>query len=658
MIKKTCLLFILLLIGTAVGYSQDKIVTLSTRENNIQTNQFTLTLQADIDKQYHIYGIKEPEGPISTAITFKLPKGLMLKGGLTAPTGKKHFDEGFGVEVTWHSGIVSFQQPMKILGTLNEGDIISIEFLYQACTETYCLPPKTITIDHPISKKLIELSRSVKTSEKNEDKNIQTKIDTIIPSETGGIDTLKKKTITTDSVEKSVNERTRSYEALRNESLLSFIGLAFLTGFLALLTPCVFPMIPITVSFFTKHSAASRKQAIKKSIVYALGIIFSFTLFGWLMSLILGATGAQNFAANIWVNLFIGVLFIVFAISLFGVFEIRLPSFLVNLSQLKSGSQGYAGTLFAGVTFTLVSFTCTVQFLGILMVASAQGEWFLPVIGMLCFASAFAAPFFLLSLFPQYIANMPKSGGWLHATKITMALVEIAAAFKFFSNIDLVMDLQFLTRPALLSIWIVLFGMTGFYLLGKIRFSEDDDVPKIGFARTSLAILFLSLTTYLCYGLFDNPLQSDIDSYLPPRDYGTFLRIDNKQNSPAEEMWIENYEAALIKSRETGLPMFIDFTGKTCTNCRLMEKTMFVRKDVQSVFNDMILVRLWTDFGDQKEYNQELQQRLVGSVALPFYAVVDAEENVYATFGGLERDPEIFKRFLHDGLNKSLKLKT
>lgn len=656
MIRKTFLVFTLILTFSFTMTAQDKIVTLSSSESSVQNGQFTLNIQAVVDGQYHIYGIKEPEGPISTELTFKLPKGLKINGALTAPAGKKHYDEGFGVEVTWHSGTVVFKQPFKIIGRINDGDVIEIEFLYQACTETYCLPPKTITLTHTLTGQVITASQTIKANPIKENSTVETENDTatVIQSE-------KKNSLSDTSAVKSVkesgqsiNERTRSYDALRNESFWSFIGLAFLTGFLALLTPCVFPMIPITVSFFTKHSAASRKQAIKKSVVYAFGIIFSFTLFGWLMSLVLGATGAQNFAANIWVNLFIGILFIVFAMSLFGMFEIRLPSFLVNLSQKQSGSQGYAGTLFAGVTFTLVSFTCTVQFLGILMVASAQGEWFLPVIGMLCFASAFAAPFFLLSLFPQYVANLPKSGGWLHATKIVMALIEIAAAFKFFSNVDLVLDLEFLTRPALLAIWIVLFGMTGWYLLGKLRFSEDDDTPKIGFTRMSLGVFFLSLTMYLFYGLFDNPLQSDIDAYLPPREYGNFA-YTQKNTAEHEEYWIENYEQALAKARETGRPMFIDFTGKTCTNCRLMEKTMFTRPDVQALFNDMILVRLWTDFGDNKEYNQDLQQRLVGSVALPFYAVVDAEEQVHASFGGLERDPEVFKRFLREGIKSSMK---
>ncbi len=653
--KAVCSAYFLILFSLTLT-GQDKIVTLTTSETGVRDQQFTLNVQAVIDGQFHIYGLHEPEGPIATSITFKLPKGLRTSGTLTAPAGKKHFDEGFGVEVTWHSGTVVFSQPLKIIGSVSPGDVIDIEFLYQACTETYCLPPKTITLAHSLEDQVIKASQSLGNVQKKNNSSDETVADTV---SAGG--TEKKKPIE-DTVVKtgisaggtSINERTRSYDALRNESFWSFIGLAFLTGFLALLTPCVFPMIPITVSFFTKHSASGRKQAVKKSVVYAFGIIFSFTLFGWLMSLVLGATGAQNFAANIWVNLFIGILFIVFAMSLFGMFEIRLPAFLVNLSQKQSGSQGYAGTLFAGVTFTLVSFTCTVQFLGILMVASAQGEWFLPVIGMLCFATAFAAPFFLLSLFPQYVANLPKSGGWLHATKIVMALIEIAAAFKFFSNVDLVLDLEFLTRPALLAIWIVLFGLTGWYLLGKLRFSEEDDTPKIGFARMSLGVFFLSLTMYLFYGLFDNPLQSDIDAYLPPREYGNFA-YTQKNTAEHEEYWIENYEQALAKARETGRPMFIDFTGKTCTNCRLMEKTMFERPDVKSIFNEMILVRLWTDFGETKEYNQELQQRLVGSVALPFYAVIDAEENVQAAFGGLERDPEVFKQFLREGLKNGLK---
>lgn len=625
-------------------FAQDKktdIVRLSTSEKNRQESQFTLVITAAIDPAYHIYGTEAVEGPIATEVTLELPAGMEKAGAMKLPTGIRHMDEGFGVEVTWLSGKVDFEQPIRITGGGKAGDEIRVSLLYQACTESYCIPPKTITAVHKIL-----AAKSVKIIQENPAETTQKEE----PVDTSSVSVLPPGTTGGEKQETSLQERIASYDELRKESLASFIGLALLTGFLALLTPCVFPMIPITVSFFTKYSNTSRIQSLKKSTVYVAGIIVSFTIFGWLMSLIVGATGAQNFAANIWINLGIGALFVVFAISLFGVFEIRLPSWLLNLSQRRSDSGGYVGVLFAGITFTLVSFTCTVQFLGILMVASAQGEWFLPVIGMLCFAAAFSAPFFFLSLFPQYLASLPKSGGWLHATKIVMALVELAAAFKFFSNVDLVLDLEFLTRPALLSIWIVLFGLTGFYLLGKVVFSEDDRTDRIGFGRTSLAIFFLTITTYLIYGLFGNPLQADIDSYLPPMEYGR--SVASAPVHGAEDVWIEQYAAGVEKARQTGKPMFIDFTGKTCTNCRLMEKTMFARADVRELFDKMVLVRLWTDFGRDMESNQELQQSLVGSVALPYYAVVSPSGEVLARFGGLERDPEIFKSFLRSGLQR------
>ncbi|MBX7151951.1 thioredoxin family protein [bacterium] len=623
---------------------QTPVVQLSSGESSLQNGRFILSVTAQIDPQYHIYGVEELDGPIATALTFELPAGLVLDGALVVPQGKKHFDQGFGIDVTWHSGSVIFQQPVKVVSAPS-ANMIKISFRYQACTESYCLPPKTLSYVHTLSDQILSFKAAgvqAKTNEKSASVEVAKKDTAKQNADTAGV--LKEKTI---------NQRTDSYESLRKESLASFIGLAFLTGFLALLTPCVFPMIPITVSFFTKHSATTRIQSLKKSLVYVAGIIFSFTLFGWFMSIVVGAAGAQNFAANVWINMIIGILFVVFATSLFGVFEIRLPSFLVNWTQSKSDSQGYAGTLFAGVTFTLVSFTCTVQFLGLLMVASANGEWFLPIIGMLAFATAFSAPFFVLSLFPQYLANLPKSGSWLHATKIVMAFVEIAAAFKFFSNVDLVWDLTLLTRPVLLSIWIVIFGVAGFYLLGKLQFSEDDRVEKIGFGRTSLAMIFLTATVYFVYGLFGNSLQSDIDAYLPPADYGVVAVVHSQSRTAKEENWIEHYETALERASTSDKPMFIDFTGKTCTNCRLMEKTMFVREDVRELFDQMVLVRLWTDFGADQERYQELQQKLVGSVALPFYAVVDRHGNVLAKFGGLERDPEIFKAFLRDGLNQA-----
>ena len=630
---------------------QPPTVKLSVSAGAANGTSFSLDIKAVIDPTYHIYGIERLEGPVPTSVVLQLPENLRTKGSLISPEGKKHFDEGFGIEVTWHAGTVVFKQPLEIVGPLNGSDAIGVEFQYQACTESYCLPPKTIKTVYNLppsildmSKKLpVAIQKTVADQIKSDHKDQLLIKDTVL--------SFVKGNLKIENTEKTVLERTASYDALRSESLASFIGLAFLTGFLALLTPCVFPMIPITVSYFTKHSATSRIQAIKQSVIYILGIIFSFALFGWLMSLVVGATGAQNFAANEWVNLTIGVLFIVFALSLFGVFEIRLPSFIVNFSQQHSDTGRNIGTLFAGVTFTLVSFTCTVQFLGLLMVASANGEWFLPIIGMLCFAAAFSAPFFFLSLFPQYLANMPKSGSWLHATKIVMAFVEVAAAFKFFSNVDLVWDSQILTRPVLLSVWIVLFGICGFYLLGKIKFSEDDTVDSIGAGRTGLGLFFMSLTVYLLSGLFGHPLQADLDSYLPPADYGVIHSIVSKEEKNENE-WIENYATALARARQTGKPLFIDFTGKTCTNCRLMEKTMFVREDVDELFDEMILARLWTDFGESREMNQELQQKFVGSVALPFYVIIDPEENVLATFGGLERNPEIFKMFLKEGLEK------
>ena len=637
---------------------QPQTIKLSVSAGSINSSLFSLDVKAVVDPQYHIYGIEQLDGPVPTSVMLQLPANIKINGSLISPSGKKHFDEGFGIDVTWHSGTVVFEQPLEITGPLNPTDVIGVELRYQACTESYCLPPKTVRTSYSLPSSLISASQKIVQTGKQSgavtDKNDKEGSKYVSNDHTAIKDTVLsyvKGNEKMEDADKSVLERTASYEALRKESLASFIGLAFLTGFLALLTPCVFPMIPITVSYFTKHSSTSRIQAIKQSVVYILGIIVSFALFGWLMSLIVGATGAQNFAANVWVNMTIGVLFIVFSLSLFGVFEIRLPTFIVNFSQQHSDTGRTVGTLFAGVTFTLVSFTCTVQFLGLLMVASANGEWFLPIIGMLCFATAFSAPFFFLSLFPQYLANMPKSGSWLHATKIIMAFVEVAAAFKFFSNVDLVWDSQILTRPVLLSIWIVLFGISGFYLLGKVKFSEDDTVESIGAGRAGLSIFFLSLTTYLLSGLFGHPLQADLDSYLPPADYGIIHNAVSHEEK-GENEWIENYAAGLARARETGKPLFIDFTGKTCTNCRLMEKTMFVREDVDELFDKMVLSRLWTDFGESQERNQELQQKLVGSVALPFYVIMDSEENVLATFGGLERNPEVFKMFLKEGLEK------
>ena len=561
------------------------------------TNAVQIEIKFEIDSSFHFYGLNKVEGPIPTAIRYDtIPFRLLDKG-----KPKPHFDEGFQVDVLWYSGKDRFL--IEVPADQFDPNI-PVTIQYQLCTTSFCYPPKEEAIN------VFAATEAFKQVEQ----------------------------VSADF----------SYSTIKGESFWGFIIFALSMGFLALLTPCVFPMIPITVSFFTKHAESTKKDAIKFGLLYGLGIVITFTLFGFLVSQLFGAAGVQNFAANPIVNLIIGITFIFFAFSLFGLFDIQLPTSWLNKVNKLGLKPGKLGLFFAGVAFALVSFTCTVQFVGLLLVAAAQGDWLYPLFGMLVFSAAFASPFVLLAIFPQFIAQMPKSGGWLHATKIVMAFVEVAAAFKFFSQADLVWDLELLTRPVMLCIWVVLFLLSGLYLLGMFKLSEQDQVEKIGVFRLAAAFFFLVIALYLSTGLTGKALQADIDSYLPPIEYGQLIGEKSGQVLSHQERldWIEVYQDGLDKAKQTAEYIFIDFTGKTCTNCRWMEKNMFTRPEIEKRLEQFVLVRLWTDFGEQKESNQNLQMEMFQTVAQPYYAILDANGKLIRSFPGMTRNAREFEAFL------------
>lgn len=587
---------LLILVFCAILFSQSRW----SAEAMAVDGKTLIKVNMSLDLGFHVYGIEPVDGPIATAFYLGDEKIAAVQ---RTPKGTPHFDEGFQTEVMWYKGDDYFI--LLVPRLLNADETVSVEF--QICTETYCHTPKreALAVSHTMFEHKPEWL------------------------------TLKK-------------AERRDFAAQKSDGFFAYLGIAFGAGFLALLTPCVFPMVPITVSFFTKNGEETKAKAVRLGFVYGLGIVLIFTLFGFAIAQIFGATGVQNIAANPWVNLAIGLLFVVFALSLFGMFEIRLPNALVNKTHQLGNKQGYVGVLFAGVAFALVTFTCTAPFFGGLIAQAAQGEWFYPLFGMAAFSTAFASPFVLLAIFPQWIAQMPKSGSWLHATKIVMAFVEVAAAIKFFSQADLVWNLEILTRPFMLVLWVVLFGLSGLYLLGMFKLSNEDNVEKIGIVRLFNAMLFLVLALYLASGINGRALQADLDSYLPPSNYGQEQAAASAAglSHTTEERWIERFSEAKAEAKRSGKKMFVDFTGKTCTNCRWMEKNIFTKPEIEAQFENYVLVRLWTDFGEDKELNQELQLKHFKTVALPFYAIMDADETVYATFAGMTRDADTFIAFL------------
>ena len=446
---------------------------------------------------------------------------------------------------------------------------------------------------------------------------------------------------------------------LKNETdkgFIPFIIFSLGMGFLALLTPCVFPMIPITISFFTKLGEQSESHKSKKNLsplsaatVYALGIIVIFTLLGLVLALTLGASGAQQIAQNPWINLSIGFLFIFFALSLFGYYELQAPQFLTQYSMKQESQSGFTGILFMSLTFTLASFTCTAALVGTLLVAASQGEYFWPIIGMLSFSTAFASPFFFLALFPQYLAKLPKSGGWLNSVKVIMGFLELAAAFKFISNSDLVWEWNIFDRELVLFLWILIILLISLYSLGFILFPHDTKPNKISFRRKVVFFITFIFSIYLTTGLFSNKIYAGnnmifkvmsglVESYLPPP----------KSSSD----WIEDLDLAYLKAKESNKPIFLDFTGYTCTNCRWMEINVFEEEDVVKLFNEFILVKLYTDGREEKhkEY-RELEINRFGTAALPFYVILSPEDEVISTFPGYSTDIDSFKDFLNQAIN-------
>ncbi|MDQ2890138.1 MAG: thioredoxin family protein [Gemmatimonadota bacterium] len=453
----------------------------------------------------------------------------------------------------------------------------------------------------------------------------------------------------------------------------AFLWLAATAGALSLLTPCVFPMVPITVSYFLRHAHSSRARAFGAVAVFGLGIIVTFTALGVTVAALVGAAGLVRFATNAWVNLAIAAIFLALALNLLGFFQIALPSALLGRvdSATRTGRlSDSAGALIMGVLFTLTSFTCTAPFIGTLLVAASQGEWQRPIAGMLVYAIVFALPFVVLATTPRWINRLPRPGEWLARIKAVMGFVELAAVTKFISNADLVWHWNVVTHDVVLGSWVALTLVITFYLLGAFRLPHEpaaasvaeavaerppvpaqfsNQMPRISAARAVPAVLFLTLGMWLATGLSGSTLGT-LESFLPP--VGGEPPPVNAALVPAELAWrLNDLPGALALARQQKRRVFIDFTGYTCTNCRWMEANMFSRPEVKVALDRFVLSRLYTDGdGDIYDRQQAMQQQRYGTIALPLYAIVDADGKTVTTFGGLTRSPNEFLSFLSSGL--------
>ena len=617
---------------------------------------FTIGVTATIADGWHLYSMDQIEGgPAATGLIVPDGQPFALSGEVNEPQPIVEFDPNFNLETHYFENRVTFDMSIKVSASAPPGtNIVRIDARYQTCNDRTCLPPR-----------IVHLAASVQIARASTGSGKPTAVSPVLSENPSGGRLSSGTQNATSASRPSDDRRTPTQPATvptssssaggSQSSLRSFMWLAMGMGALSLLTPCVFPMIPITISYFTNHSAHSRSQAVRNALIYGLGIVLTFTALGLGLAFAFGAGGVNQLAANPWINLLITAIFLAFALSLFGAFYIQIPPSLVaKLDGVtrRPGTREVIGVLLMGLTFTLTSFTCTSPFVGTVLVMAAQGSWKWPLVGMFAFSTIFALPFFILALMPQLAAQLPKSGAWMNSLKVVMGFLEIAAAMKFLSNADLIWHWGIFTRDSVLVIWIVIAILIAVYLVGKLRMWHEMSVQKITSIRVVLAACFLAIALWLGTGLLGRPL-GEIESFLPPMSRATSSRAYSSGNPESATLeWISNdYQKGLAQAKQEHKLVFINFTGYTCTNCRWMEANMFSRPEVRRKLAQFVLVELYTDgSGKLYEDQQNFQQLRFGTVALPYYAIVDSDGNAITTYAGLTRSSPEFISFLARGI--------
>ena len=578
-------------------------------------------LAAKIDPGWHLYSLTTPRPPIATTVTVDNPAVAGVK--LYQPQPVVKMDPSFGVNTETFAEQVTFLIDIELKKDAPAGPAdITATPRYQCCNDTMCLPPKrkpttaTLTIDPGAKAQAIA-----------------------IPP---GFTEFRPAAAQTASTPAGAPPASAPQPS---SGFGLFLLTAFGAGLAAIFTPCVFPMIPFTVSYFVNRQTGNRRDGVVHAVLFCAGIIVLFTGLGALIKAIAGPFGVVQLGNSPWVNTFIALVFIVFGLSLLGAYELTLPSgFLTRLNQ-ASGQGGYLGTLIMGLTFTLTSFACIGPIVGPLLVASVQTSGLQPVLGMGAFATGLALPFFVLALFPSFLQKLPKSGGWLMRVKVVLGFVVLAISVKYLSSADQVLQTNLISREMFLASWLVLFALPGLYLLGFLRLEGIKPEDHLGVGRMLVAALFLIFSISLLPGLFGSSL-GNIEAFIPVQAKSTLLAQASGENGSA--VWLKNqYREALEKARAENKLVFINFTGYACTNCHWMKANMFPRPDIAPLLKDFVLVDLYTDGTDKaSEENQQLEEKKFGTVAIPYYAIVDPDEHVIATFPGLTRNAAEFTNFL------------
>ena len=682
--KKLFSILLLVFVTLAVQAQIHQPVKWKIKLEDSKTAEKEIVFTATIEKGWHLYDMNLPEGgPVSTSFTFETPQGAELIGQPVSnikPTVV--YDEQFAMDLRWFPGAVTFTQKVKILDPKKfkiEGEV---EFM--VCNDETCLPPDRESFAFDSKNTKLTLPAEAPVVEKEDVTKEQP--DTNLVVEEG-------KTLTTpDPVakeEKVIVNPEKITNALTNDAALwtpvidelkafgdttvtatdtswLFIFFAgFLGGLIALLTPCVWPMIPMTVSFFLKRTK-DRKKAIRDALTYGLSIIVIYLVMGLLITGIFGASALNDLSTNAIFNIIFFLLLVVFAISFFGAFEMVLPaSWTTKLDSKADSTTGILSIFFMSFTLVLVSFSCTGPIIGTLLVqAASMGTAVGPAIGMFGFALALSIPFSLFAIFPNMLQSMPKSGGWLNSVKVVLGFLELALALKFLSVADLAYGWRLLDREVFIVLWIVIFVLLGFYLLGKIKFSHDSDVKYVSVPRLFMAIISFGFAVYMVPGLWGAPLKS-ISAFAPPLYTQDFSLYDDEVHAAYDD-----YESGMAKAKLLNKPVMIDFSGFGCVNCRKMEASVWTDPKVKQILeNDYVLITLMVDdktklphpieieehgkvrklktIGDKWSY---LQRSKFGANAQPFYILLNDEGKPLGPSYAFNEDVSKYIQFLENGL--------
>ncbi len=660
-------------------------VNWTSRQTEIGNGQYEIVFTAAIEKPWHIYAMEqEQSGPVPTSFSFDLPKGVNLIGKvqeLTKPIIK--FDEGFKFNIGAYYKRAEFRQNLKVISP----DPISLtaKVEYQCCDDETCLPPFTKEF-------ILSFSGSQTTDVPSslEEKAVIKGIDK--PNRAGVIDSLEGLEEVVEIPQTSENQlEIAESEPEEGRSMTGFLILTFLLGLAAILTPCVYPMIPMTISFFMR-GAENRGLAILKGLVFGFAMILVYTGLGVLVALTGLDANFGNILSTHWIpNLIFFLLFMIFAASFLGMFEIILPSGIVNKVDKQADKGGLIGPFFMGITTVLVSFSCTGPIVGSLLAEAAGGEVMKPVLGMFFFSLAFALPFTLLAIFPSMIKNMPKSGGWLNTIKVILGFMMLAFGMKFLSAIDQSYHLDLISREVYLSIWFVIALVLGLYLIGIIRLPNDSKMEFVKVPRLLFAMASFVFAMYLLTGIFGAELRA-ISSMVPPAKSTIFtsgsgnaeaIQMDNSATFCGPGRYDElfelkyglkgyfNYEDGLRCAQELNKPIFLDFTGHSCSNCKQMEAQVWSDPEVlRRLREDYIIISLYTDdktrlpedeweITDEGkvlksigEINVNFELENFGTFATPWYVLLDNEGNLLSPPIGKELDIEKFIAFLDGGKQK------